>query len=50
MIRIAKLHSNTNGNSQTVRRVHCIIESLLMLIAIEMLFAIRFVSQEENHY
>jgi hypothetical protein len=50
MIRIAKLHSNTNGNCHTVRSVHCVIESLLMLIATEMLFAIRFVSQRENHY
>jgi hypothetical protein len=50
MIRITKLHSNTNGNSHTVRSVHCIIEILLVLIAIEMLFAISFVSQRENHY
>jgi hypothetical protein len=50
MIRIAKLHSNTNGNSHTVRCVHCIIEILLMLIAMEMLFASHFVSQRENHY
>jgi hypothetical protein len=45
MLRIAELHSNTYGNSHTVRSVHFIIEILLTLIAIEMLFAIRFVSQ-----
>jgi hypothetical protein len=50
MIRIAKFHSTTNANSHRVRSVDCIIESLLMLIAMEMLFAIRFVSQRENHY
>jgi hypothetical protein len=50
MTRIAKLHSNSDGNSHTVRSVHCIVEILLMLIAIELLFAIRFVSQRENHY
>jgi hypothetical protein len=50
MIRIAKLHSNTNGNSHRVRSVHCIIENLLMQFAIENLFAIRFFSQRENHY
>jgi hypothetical protein len=47
MLSIAKLHSNTNGNSHTVRSVHCVIEILLMLIALEMLFAIRFVSNEK---
>jgi hypothetical protein len=49
MIRIAKLHSNTNGNSQTVSSVLCIIMSLLMLIVIEM-FAVRFSSKLENSY
>jgi hypothetical protein len=50
MIRIAKLHSNTNGNSHTVRSVHCIIEILLILIALEIILAIRFVSIRENNY
>jgi hypothetical protein len=49
MIRIAKLHSITNGNSHIVRSVLCIIISLLMLIVIEMLNAVRFVTQRENH-
>jgi hypothetical protein len=49
MIWIAKLHSNTDGNSHTVRSVHCIFNILLMLIVIEMLFDICFVSQRENH-
>jgi hypothetical protein len=44
------LHSNTNGNSLTVRSLLCIIMSLLMLIVFEMLFAVRFASQRENHY
>jgi hypothetical protein len=50
MIRIAKLHSNTNKNSHKVRSVYCIIMNLLMAIVIEMLFAVRFASQRENHY
>jgi hypothetical protein len=50
MIGIAKLHSNKKGNSQTVRSVHFIINILIMLIAIKILFAIRFVSQRGNHY
>jgi hypothetical protein len=50
MIRIAKLHSNTNGNSHTVKRVLCIIMSLPKLIVIEMLFAFRFATKRENHY
>jgi hypothetical protein len=50
MIRIAKLHSNTNGNSHTVRSVLCIIMSLLMAIDIGMQFAVRFAYQRENHY
>jgi hypothetical protein len=41
MIGIAKLHSNTNGNSHTVRSVLCIIMNLLMPFVIEMLFAVR---------
>jgi hypothetical protein len=41
MIGIAKLHSNTNGKSHTVRRVI----SIIMSIVIEMLFAMRFASQ-----
>jgi hypothetical protein len=49
MIRIAELHPNTM-EILIVRNVLGIIESLLMLIAIEMLFAIRFFSQRENHY
>jgi hypothetical protein len=49
MIRIAKLHSKTNGNSRTVRSVSCIILTFLMLIVIEMLFAVRFASKRENH-
>jgi hypothetical protein len=49
MIRIAKLHSNANGNSHTVRSVPFIIMSLLMLIVIEMLIAVRFATQRENH-
>jgi hypothetical protein len=36
MIRITKLHSNTNGNSQTVRSVLCITMSLLMLNVIHL--------------
>jgi hypothetical protein len=44
------LHSNTNGNSHTVGIVICITKSLLMLIVIEMLFAVRFASQREYHY
>jgi hypothetical protein len=50
MIRIPKLHSNTNGNSHTVIRVLFIIMSLYMLIDIEMLFAVSFATQRENHY
>jgi hypothetical protein len=50
MIRIAKLHSDTNGNSHTVRSVICINMSLLMPVVIEMLFAVRFFSEHENHY
>jgi hypothetical protein len=50
MIRIAKLHWNTNGNSQTVRSVLCITMSLLMLNVIEMLFAEPIASLRENPY
>jgi accessory gene regulator protein AgrB len=50
MIRIAKLHSKTNGNSHTARSVSCIIMSLIMLIVIEMLFAVNFSSKRDNHY
>jgi accessory gene regulator protein AgrB len=50
MIIIAKLHSNTIGNSHTVRSVLCIIMSMLMLIVIEMLFAVRFATQREYIY
>jgi hypothetical protein len=49
MIRFAKLQSNTNGNTHTVRSVLSIIMSLLMLIVIEMLTAVRFATQRENH-
>jgi hypothetical protein len=41
---------NTNRNSHTGGSVLCIIMSFLMLIFIEMLFAVRFVSQRENPY
>jgi hypothetical protein len=44
------LHSNTNGNSHKVRCVLFIIMSLHMLIYIEMLFAVSFSTQQENHY
>jgi hypothetical protein len=50
MIRIAEIHSDTNGNSHTVRCVLSIIMSFLMPIVIEMLFAVRFASQRENDY
>jgi hypothetical protein len=50
MIRIGKLHSNTNRNSHTVTSVLSITMSLLMLNVIDMMFAKRFVSQRENHY
>jgi hypothetical protein len=50
MIRIEKLHMNTNGNYHTIGSVHCIIMSFLMLIVIEMLFVVRFASQRENPY
>jgi hypothetical protein len=50
MLRIAKLHSNTNGNSHTVDNVICIIMSLRMAIVFEMLLFRRFSSQPENHY
>jgi hypothetical protein len=50
MLKIAKLLSNTNGNSHTVISVLCITMSLLMLNVIEMLFAERFASQRENLY
>jgi hypothetical protein len=50
MIRIAKLHSNTNGNSHTVKSVLFIIMSLHKLIVIEMLFAVRFETKRENRY
>jgi hypothetical protein len=50
MIRIGKLHSNTNWNSHTVTSVLCITMSLLMLNVIDMLIAERFPSQRENIY
>jgi accessory gene regulator protein AgrB len=50
MIRFAKLHTNTYGNSHTVWSVLCIVMSLLMQIVIEMLFSVRFETKEENHY
>jgi hypothetical protein len=49
MIKIGKLHSNTNGNSHRVRSVLFIIISFLMPIIIEMLLAVCFDSQQENH-
>jgi hypothetical protein len=48
MIRIAKIYSNTNGNSQTVRSVFCITMSLLMLKVIEMMFAELFFSTKNR--
>jgi hypothetical protein len=48
MIRIAELHSSTNGNNHTVRSALCIIMSLQMLIIIEILIAVRFDSHREN--
>jgi hypothetical protein len=50
MIRIAKLHWNTNRNSHTVSSVLCITMSLNMLIIIEMPFAERFACQRESLY
>jgi hypothetical protein len=50
IIKLAKLHSNTNGNSHTVRSDHCIIISLLMVIVNEMLYAAHFASKPKNHY
>jgi hypothetical protein len=50
MITMAKLHSNTNGNSNRFRGVLCIIMSVLMLMINEMLFAVRIVSQRDNTY
>jgi hypothetical protein len=47
---MAELHSNTNGNSHTVRGVLCIIMRLLMLIVIEMLYAVCIASQRDNPY
>jgi hypothetical protein len=50
MITNAKVHSNTNGNSHTVRSVLFIIISLYIVIYIEMLFAVSFATQQGNHY
>jgi hypothetical protein len=50
MIWIAKLHSNTNGNSHTVRNVHYIIMSLHMAIVVEILLVGRFASETEKDY
>jgi hypothetical protein len=50
MIRIAELHSDTNVNSHTVRKIIYIIIILLNLIDIEMLFAVRFATKRENQY
>jgi hypothetical protein len=50
MIRIAVLHSFTNGNSHRLRIVVCIIMSFLMIIVIEMLFPVCFASKLENLY
>jgi hypothetical protein len=48
MIRIAKLHSNTNENSDTVRCFLCIVISISICYVIVMLFAVRSVSELEN--
>jgi hypothetical protein len=48
MIRIAKLHSKSNGKTHTVRSDLFIIMSLLLLIVIEMLFAVRLAPQRVN--
>jgi hypothetical protein len=50
MIRITKLHSNTNGYSHTVISVLCITMNFHMLNVIEMMFAERFASQREKYY
>jgi hypothetical protein len=50
MIRIPKLHSNTNWNYKTVSSTLCITMSLLMLNVFEKLFAEHFASQRENLY
>jgi hypothetical protein len=50
MIWIAKLHSNTNGNSHTVRNEHCIIMSLHMVIVVKILLVGRFASETEKDY
>jgi hypothetical protein len=50
MIRIGKIHSNTDGNSHRVRNVLLIIMSLYMLIDIEVLFAVSFGTQRDNQY
>jgi hypothetical protein len=50
MIRITKLHSNTNGNSHTVRNVLCIIMCLHMAIVVETLLVGRFASETEKDY
>jgi hypothetical protein len=50
MIRIAEIHSDTYGNSHTVRSVLCIIMNFVKTIVTEMLFDMRFVSQRENDY
>jgi hypothetical protein len=47
MIRIAEIHSYTNGNSNKGRSVLCILMSFLMPIVIEMLSAVTFASQRE---
>jgi hypothetical protein len=42
---IAELHSNTNGKPHTVRSDLFFIMNLVMLIGIEMLFALRLAPQ-----
>jgi hypothetical protein len=49
MIRIAKLQSNTNGNSHSVRNVLCIIMSFQMAV-VEILLLWRFASEREKDY
>jgi hypothetical protein len=49
MIRIEKLHSNTDGNSHTVRSEHLIIEIFFIIIAIESsLPFVSFLNEEIN--
>jgi hypothetical protein len=50
MIRIAEIHSDTNGNSLTVRSVLCMIMSSLIPNVIEIVFAVLFASQRETNY